>query len=149
MSRRSTHTSRAALASMGSAADTLRAISYRLIHEAGPRGMTALEVVAASGRDRWGIHLRDGRPSHGPLVIGEGFATMAAVHHATGYGVVAAMSARNLEAVARTMRALHGPWLARQPLEHAEIDRFVAAHQFADRWPRFERRDESRHRAHL
>lgn len=53
-----------------------------------------------------GVHLLDGRPSHCPLVIGEGFATMAAVHHATGYGVVAAMSARNLEAVARTMRKL-------------------------------------------
>lgn len=58
MSRRSTHTSRAALASMGSEADTLRAISYRLIHEAGARGMTALEVVAASGRERWGIQPR-------------------------------------------------------------------------------------------
>lgn len=58
MSRRSTHTSRAALASMGSQADTLRAISYRLIHEAGPHGMTALEVVDASGRDRWGIQPR-------------------------------------------------------------------------------------------
>jgi hypothetical protein len=58
MSRRSTHTSRAALASLGSAADTLRAISYRLIHEAGARGMTALEVVGASGRDRWGIQPR-------------------------------------------------------------------------------------------
>lgn len=58
MSRRSTHTSRAALASMGSVTDTLRAISYRLIHEAGTRGMTALEVVDASGRDRWGIQPR-------------------------------------------------------------------------------------------
>lgn len=49
---------------------------------------------------------QDGRPSAGPLVIGEGFATMAAIHHATGHGVVATMSARNLEAVARTMRKL-------------------------------------------
>lgn len=53
-----------------------------------------------------GAFVQDGRPSAGPLVIGEGFATMAAVHHATGHGVVAAMSARNLEAVARTMRKL-------------------------------------------
>jgi len=53
-----------------------------------------------------GVHMLDGRPSDGPLVIGEGFATMAAVHHATGHGVVAAMSARNLETVARTMRKL-------------------------------------------
>lgn len=58
MTKRSTHTSRAALASMGSEADTLRALSYRLIHAAGARGMTALEVVAASGRDRWGIQPR-------------------------------------------------------------------------------------------
>ena len=53
-----------------------------------------------------GVHLCDGRPSAGPLVIGEGFATMAAIHHATGHGVVAAMSARNLETVARAMRKL-------------------------------------------
>lgn len=53
-----------------------------------------------------GAFVQDGRPSAGPLVIGEGFATMAAVHHATGHGVVAAMSARNLEAVAHAMRKL-------------------------------------------
>lgn len=53
-----------------------------------------------------GVHTLDGRPSASPLVIGEGFATMAAVHSATGFGVVAAMSARNLETVARAMRKL-------------------------------------------
>lgn len=53
-----------------------------------------------------GAFVQDGRPSAGPLVIGEGFATMAAVHHATGHGVVAAMSARNLETVACTIRKL-------------------------------------------
>ena len=53
-----------------------------------------------------GVYLSDGRPSAGPLVIGEGFATMAAVHSATGFGVTAAMSARNLETVARAMRKL-------------------------------------------
>jgi hypothetical protein len=58
MSRRSTRTSRAALASMGSEADTLRAISFRLIHEAGENGMTALEVVRKSERERWGIQPR-------------------------------------------------------------------------------------------
>lgn len=57
MGRRS-RTSGAAIASMGSMADTLRALSFRLIHEAGPRGMTALEVVDASGRNRWGIQPR-------------------------------------------------------------------------------------------
>ena len=58
MGRRSTGTSRRALASMGSVADTLRAMAFRLIHEAGPHGMTALEVARASGRDRWGIQPR-------------------------------------------------------------------------------------------
>lgn len=53
-----------------------------------------------------GVHMLDGRPSDGPLVIGEGFATVAAVHMATSHGVAAAMSARNLETVARTMRKL-------------------------------------------
>lgn len=53
-----------------------------------------------------GAFVQDGRPSAGPLVLGEGFATMASVHHATGHGVVAAMSARNLETVARSMRGL-------------------------------------------
>lgn len=54
----------------------------------------------------YGVHMQDGRPSTGPLVIGEGFATMAAVHSETGFGVAAAMSARNLETVARAMRKL-------------------------------------------
>lgn len=53
-----------------------------------------------------GAFWQGGRPSAGPLVIGEGFATMAAVHHATGHGVVAAMSAHNLETVGRVMRKL-------------------------------------------
>lgn len=53
-----------------------------------------------------GAFWQDGRPSAGPLVIGEGFATMAAVHRATGHGVIASMSARNLESVARAMRKL-------------------------------------------
>ena len=52
------------------------------------------------------MHLADGRPSPGPLVIGEGFATVAAIHEATGHAVAAAMSARNLEPVARAMRDL-------------------------------------------
>lgn len=55
---RRTRTSAAAYAAISPVADTLRAIAYRLIHEAGARGMTALEVVDASGRDRWGIQPR-------------------------------------------------------------------------------------------
>jgi putative DNA primase/helicase len=41
-----------------------------------------------------------------PLVIGEGYATMTAIHQATGLGVAAALSATNLEQVARCMRAM-------------------------------------------
>lgn len=52
------------------------------------------------------MHLADGRPSPGPLVIGEGFATVAAIHEATGFAVAAAMSARNLEPVAKAIRQL-------------------------------------------
>jgi putative DNA primase/helicase len=70
-----------------------------------------------------GGHLIDGRPSAGPLVIGEGFATMAAVHSATGYGVAAAMSARNLEPVARTMRKL---FPARELILAADDDSHLA-----------------------
>jgi putative DNA primase/helicase len=66
---------------------------------------------------------QDGRPSAGPLVIGEGFATMAAVHHATGLGVVAAMSARNLETVARAMRKL---FPSRSLIIAADDDRHLA-----------------------
>jgi putative DNA primase/helicase len=66
---------------------------------------------------------QDGRPSAGPLVIGEGFATMAAVHHATGLGVVAAMSARNLETVARAMRKL---FPSRTLIVAADDDRHLA-----------------------
>lgn len=55
MGKRRTRTSARAYQSIAPFADTLRAISYRLIHEAGPHGMTALEVVAASGPDRRGI----------------------------------------------------------------------------------------------
>lgn len=56
-----------------------------------------------------GVHMQDGRPSDGPLVIGEGFATVAAIQMATGQGIAAAMSARNLESVARTIRKLFPP----------------------------------------
>jgi putative DNA primase/helicase len=70
-----------------------------------------------------GAFRQDGRPSVGPLVIGEGYATMAAVHHATGYGVVAAMSARNLETVARAMRKL---FPSRALIVAADDDRHLA-----------------------
>lgn len=69
------------------------------------------------------MHLADGRPSPGPLVIGEGFATVAAIHEATGHGVAAAMSARNLKPVARAMRRL---FPARQIVIAADDDRHLA-----------------------
>ncbi|MCY1670191.1 toprim domain-containing protein [Novosphingobium sp. SL115] len=70
-----------------------------------------------------GAFMQDGRPSAGPLVIGEGFATMAAIHRATGHGVVAAMSARNLETVARAMRKL---FPCRTLIVAADDDRHLA-----------------------
>lgn len=69
------------------------------------------------------MHLANGRASPGPLVIGEGFATVAAIHEATGYAVAAAMSARNLEPVARTMRGL---FPARQIIIAADDDCHLA-----------------------
>ena len=66
---------------------------------------------------------QDGSPSTGPLVIGEGFATMAAVHHATRHSVVAAMSARNLETVARAMRKL---FPSRELIVAADDDRHLS-----------------------
>lgn len=47
---------------------------------------------------------QDAKETVAPLVIGEGYATMAAIHLATGLGVAAAMSARNLEPVAIALR---------------------------------------------
>ena len=69
------------------------------------------------------MHLADGRPSPGPLVIGEGFATVAAIHEATGYAVAAAMSARNLGPVAKAMRGL---FPARQIIIAADDDCHLA-----------------------
>lgn len=69
------------------------------------------------------MHLVDGKLSPRPLVIGEGFATLAAIHEATGYAVAAAMSARNLEPVARAMRGL---FPARQIVIAADNDCHLA-----------------------
>lgn len=55
-----------------------------------------------------GIIAQDGRPTAGPIVIAEGYATAATIWQwGPPCGVVAAMSARNLEAVATTMQSLY------------------------------------------
>lgn len=54
-----------------------------------------------------------------PLVIAEGFATAAAIHDATGYAVVAAMSGKNLDEVAHTMR---GRFPSREIIIAADYD---------------------------
>lgn len=69
------------------------------------------------------IHCADGGASPGPLVIGEGFATMAAIHEATGYGVCAALTNSYLETVAKTMRQL---FPARSIIIAADDDRHLA-----------------------
>lgn len=51
-------TSRAAYSAISPMTGRLRVIAYQLIHAAGPRGMTALEVVDASQEDRWSIQPR-------------------------------------------------------------------------------------------
>lgn len=58
MARRHAHTSADAYASLGEMGATLRAMAYKLIHQAGPRGMTEVEVAEASGADRFGIQPR-------------------------------------------------------------------------------------------
>lgn len=99
-------------------------------------GLWNLQRIASDGRKLFlpggridglfwchGMHFADGKPSPGPLVIGEGFATVAAIHEATGYAVAAAMSARNLEPVARAMRGL---FPARQIIIAADDDCHLA-----------------------
>lgn len=57
-----------------------------------------------------GLSWQRGEPANTPdaaLVIGEGVATMAAVHAATGLPVAAAFSANNLGAIARAMANRH------------------------------------------
>lgn len=51
-------------------------------------------------------HPIGGRPSD-KLVIAEGWATAARIHHATGYPAVAAFDSGNLMPVAKTMRKMH------------------------------------------
>ena len=53
-----------------------------------------------------------------PMVIAEGFATAAAIHEATGYAVVAAMSGNNLEAVAVVMRQRFASRESSVPVRH-------------------------------
>jgi putative DNA primase/helicase len=73
----------------------------------------SVEFIAASGNKRFlpGATYRGcyfglpGKPGAEKLLcIAEGLATAASIHEATGYGVVAAMTAGNLEPVARALR---------------------------------------------
>lgn len=73
-----------------------------------PDGMKRFMPGARTSGLFWShaIHARNGKPTPGPVIIGEGFATMAAIHDATGYAVAAAMSAMNLEAVSIAIRGI-------------------------------------------
>jgi phage/plasmid primase-like uncharacterized protein/KaiC/GvpD/RAD55 family RecA-like ATPase len=78
----------------------------------------SLEFIGATGEKRFlpggsyqgcyfsigGSKMKEGAP----LCIAEGFATGATVHEATGYPVVTAMTAGNLEPVARGLREKYG-----------------------------------------
>ena len=102
-------------------------VSFRLwnVQRIRPDGFKLFGKGARTAGLFWphGMHMLDGTPSAGPLVIGEGFATMAAVHSATGFGVAAAMSARNLETVARATRKL---FPTRELMIVADDDRHLA-----------------------
>ncbi|WP_439545293.1 toprim domain-containing protein [Sandarakinorhabdus sp.] len=73
-----------------------------------------LQRIYADGSKRFlkggrvaGLLWRRGTVADAPLVIGEGVATMASVHAATGLPVAAAISANNLGPIARAMAARH------------------------------------------
>jgi phage/plasmid primase-like uncharacterized protein len=74
----------------------------------------SLQFIAPDGEKRYltggrvqGCYSGIGKPPRAgePLLIGEGYATVASAHHATGYGGVAAFDAGNLPHVAAAMRA--------------------------------------------
>ena len=73
-----------------------------------------LQRIAGDGSKRFlkggrvaGLLWQHGKVADAPLVIGEGVATMAAVHAATGLPVAAAFSACNIRATAQAMASRH------------------------------------------
>lgn len=71
----------------------------------------------------WATHWADGRASDGPLVIAEGYGTAAAIHEATGFAVVAAMTVKNLAIVAD---AMHRMFSSRDIIIAADYDGHLA-----------------------
>lgn len=79
----------------------------------GPGELVGLQVIQPDGSRKFltgtpaaGAYSVLGRPSKtGPIVICEGWATGCSIHMATGYCVVVAFSAGNLESVAKKIRA--------------------------------------------
>lgn len=78
----------------------------------GPRELVGLQRIDADGGKKFlhgtpagGGYTTIGKPGTGPVVIVEGYATGLTVHQATGFCVVIAFNAGNLEAVARKIRA--------------------------------------------
>jgi putative DNA primase/helicase len=79
----------------------------------GPRQLVGLQIIQQDGARKFltgtpsaGAYTVIGKPSKtGHIVICEGYATAVSVHIATGYCVVVAFSAGNLEAVAKKIRA--------------------------------------------
>lgn len=90
-------------------------------------GLCSLQRIAPDGRKLFlpggrtgGAFWSAGKAEGAPIIaIGEGFATMAAVHLATGLPVAAAMTAHNLEAVTR---AFHGRFAAARLILCADMD---------------------------
>lgn len=71
--------------------------------------MHSLQTIDAAGDKRYrgrkkGCYYAMGRPQDGVLVVGEGYATCASIHEATGHAVACAFDSGNLLPVARALR---------------------------------------------
>lgn len=79
----------------------------------GPGALVGLQIIKPDGSKKFltgtpkaGAYTVLGKPARiGPVIICEGWATGASIHMATGWCVVVAFDAGNLEAVARKIRA--------------------------------------------
>jgi P4 family phage/plasmid primase-like protien len=79
----------------------------------GPGALVGLQIIKPDGSKKFltgtpkaGAYTVLGKPSRiGPVIICEGWATGASIHMATGWCVVVAFDAGNLDAVARKIRA--------------------------------------------
>ena len=92
----------------------------------------ALQTIGADGsklfqpkgcRTKGLFHQIGNQPAPGGCIgIAEGWATSAAIHAATGHPVAVAFSASNMEHIARIVKGLTVPYLARDPRKADDVD---------------------------